>query len=141
MNAKNNSKQRIVIICLIIFGCLLILFFGLRTFHAFQKFDRHGPPPGDFPEKIETDVERVREWMTIPFIAHMYGVPEPILYEALDIPEEGNHKKSLEDLNKEYFPETDGMVMEIVKATLLAHQPPPTPVLTLTVIPPATSSP
>ncbi|MBL8091158.1 MAG: hypothetical protein JNJ43_12560 [Anaerolineales bacterium] len=132
-----NSKQRIIIIGLTILGCLLILFFGLRAFRAFQKFDRHGPPPGDFPEKLETDVERVRDWMTIPFISRMYGVPEPILYDALGISPEGNYKKSLRDLNKEYFPENDGIVIEIVKATLLANQSPPTPLPPLTPIPPS----
>lgn len=137
---KINSKQRAVIIGLTILGCLLILFFGLRSLRAFQKFDGHGPRE-DFPNKIETDVERVREWMTIPFISRMYGVPEPILYEALEIPSDGNNKKSLEDLNKEYFPETDGIVIQIVKTTLLANQTPPTPVPALTVIPPATSVP
>lgn len=128
--SKINSKNRVVIIGLTIFGCLLILFFGLRSFRAFQKFDRHDGPPSlnNFPDKLETDVEQVREWMTIPFISRMYGVPEPILYEALDIPSEGNHKKSLDDLNKEYFPESDGIVVELVKASLLANQTPPTPV-------------
>lgn len=137
--SKINSK-RLIIIGLIILGCLLILFFGLRSFHAFQKFDRHGPHD-DFPDKLETDVERIREWMTIPFISRMYGVPEPILYEALDIPSEGNHKKSLEDLNEEYFPESNGIVIELVKATLLANQTPPTPVSPPTAISPATSVP
>lgn len=139
--SKINLKQRFIIIGLTIFGCLLILFFGLRSFHAFQKFDRHDPRE-DFPDKLETDVEQVQEWMTIPFISHMYGVPEPILYEALDVPfDKKNNKKSLEDLNDEYFPETDSFVIETVKATLLANQSPPTPVPPLTAIPPATSVP
>lgn len=140
MAVKNNSKQRIVIIGLTIIGCLLILFFGLRSLRAFEKFDRRDVRE-DFPDKLETDVERVREWMTIPFIARMYGVPEPILYEALDIPSLGNHKKSLEDLNKEYFPETDGLVIQIVKATLLENQRPPTPIPPLTAVPPLTPVP
>lgn len=140
MNMKNNSKQRIFMTALIIIGCLLILFFGLGALRAFQKFDGHAPPPHVFPEQLETDVERVREWMTIPFIARMYGVPESILYEALAIPAWGNHKKSLEDLNREYFPESDGIVMKIVKATLLANQTLPTPIPPPTAIAPAVTS-
>jgi hypothetical protein len=138
MNTKNTSRQRIFVIGLTIIGCLLILFFGFRSLQAFQKFDRHAPPHGDFPDKLETDVEKVREWMTIPFISRMYGVPQPILYDALNIPRQGNDKKSLKDLNEEYFPETDGLVIQLVKAALLANQFPPTPVPAATMIPPAT---
>lgn len=138
--SKINSKQRAIIIGLTILGCLLILFFGLRALRAFQKFDGRVPHQ-DFPEKLETDVERVRDWMTIPFISRMYGVPEPILYDALGISPEGNHKKSLRDLNQEYFPETDGVVIQLIKAALLANQKPPTPVPPLTAVPPLTPVP
>jgi hypothetical protein len=137
---KINKKQRAIIIGLTILGCLLILFFGLRSLRAFQKFDGR-VPHNNFPEKIETDVERVRDWMTIPFIARMYGVPEPILYKALEIPAQGNDKKSLRDLNEEYFPETEGVVIQLIKAVLLANQSPPTPIPPLTAIPPATAIP
>jgi len=126
MSFKINSKQRAIIIGLTILGCLLILIFGLRSLRAFQKFDGH-VPNNNFPEKLETDVERVRDWMTIPFISRMYGVPEPILYEAVGISGQGNDKKSLEDLNEEYFPETEGLVIQLVKASLLANQRPPLP--------------
>ncbi|MCC7119023.1 MAG: hypothetical protein IT310_10900 [Anaerolineales bacterium] len=122
---EKNPKRRFIILGLTFFGCLLILFFGTRLFHAYQKFNGHGPH--GFAPKLETDVEQVRGWMTIPFISRMYGVPEPILYKALGIPEEGNHKKSLEDLDGEYFPEAAGTALQIVKATLLAHPAPPTP--------------
>lgn len=134
-----TRRQKLFVIALTVVGCLLIIFFGWRAFHAFQKFDRHGPPPhANFPDELETDVERVREWMTIPFISRMYGVPEPILYDALGIPSEGNHKKSLEELNRKYFPETEGIVIQIVKETLLANQPPPTPIPPDTPVPPLT---
>lgn len=127
MPINSSQKQRLIIIGLTVLGCLLILFFGARAFHAFQKFDRHGPPD-HFPEKLETDVEQVREWMTIPFIARLYGVPEPVLYEALAIPfDKKNDKKSLEDLNAEYYPENSGYVINAVKAALRAHQAPPAP--------------
>jgi hypothetical protein len=135
--SKINSKQRVIIIGLTILGCLLILFFGLRSLRAFQKFDGR-VPRDNFPQKIETDVERVRDWMTIPFIARLYGVPEPILYEALEISAEANDKKSLRDLNEEYFPESDGLVIQLIKAALLANRRPPTPLPPLTAIPPAT---
>lgn len=127
MSAPVNKKQRFLVIALTIFGALLIIFFGMRAFHAFRKFNGHRPPPPS-SEFIETDVELIRDWMTIPFIARMYFVPEKFIYEALDISPKDNRDKSLAEINDEYFPETDGLVIELVKAAVLAHQPPPTPV-------------
>lgn len=124
---KTSKIKRAVIIALNILGCLLILVFGLRALHAFRKFSGSPHPPPSSPGEVETDVERIRDWMTVPFIAHMYGVPAEILFEALGIPEEGNRKKNLGTLNREYFPQSDGRVEKIVKDAILAHQSPPTP--------------
>jgi len=122
---------------LTILGCLFVLFFGMRALHAFRKFGGPPPPPHTRGE-IETDVEKIRDWMTIPFISRMYDVPDDFLFEAVGIPREGNFKKSLEQLNKEYFPQTDGLVMDVVKAAILAHQAPGMPDTPLTPLPPLT---
>lgn len=128
MSAQLNQKQRALAVAFTVLGCLLILFFGLRAAHAFRKFGGRIPPPHTRPPgEVETDVERIREWMTVPFISRMYGVPEEILFDALGIPAEGNRKKSLEELNKKYYPQSDGIVEEIVKAAILAHQTTPMP--------------
>ena len=127
MSAQGNSKQRILFIALSILGVMLILFFGLRALRAFKKFDGHRPPP--MAEELQTDVNDIEDWMTIPFISHNYGVPPDILFDALSINGKENHKKSLKQLNDEYYAEQDGYVIETVRATILAHQPPPTPVL------------
>lgn len=94
-------------------------------------------PPSPTGE-VETDVEQIRDWMTIPFISRMYGVPEKILFDAIGISPEGNHKKSIEELDEEYFPEADGYIIERVKAAILAHQSPPMPAAPLTPVPPLT---
>ncbi|HLA08159.1 MAG TPA: hypothetical protein VJ022_11975 [Anaerolineales bacterium] len=132
------TRQRALIVGLIIIGILIIGFFGLRTFHAFREFRGHRPPP---PGEVETDVELIRDWMTIPFISKMYHVPPPELFHALDIPPNGNQDKSLNDLNGEYYPKENGIVLEKVKAAVLANQPPPPPEPAKTDIPPATAIP
>ena len=123
MFAQANPKQRILVIGLIIFGILFTIFFGIRAFHAFKKIDGHRPPP---PGKVETDVELIRDWMTVSFIARMYRVPEKDIFDTLNISPLGNHDKSLKDLNKDYYSDKDGFVMDTVKVAILAHQPPPT---------------
>jgi hypothetical protein len=129
MSAKVSKKQRALVIGLIAVGVLFTTFFGMRAFHALKKFDGHRPPPPGRPGKVETDVEAIRGWMTVPFIAELYQVPAPALFDALKIPpNEENREKSLRDLNREYYPDADSFVLETVKAKVKELQPPSTPV-------------
>lgn len=131
------SRQRALVIGVIALGILIITFFGLRAVFAFREFRRHGPPPLSPLEaqQVETDVELIRDWMTIPFISRMYQVSPRALFDAIGISPMGNSEKNLAQLNAEYFPNQPGMVLEVVKAAVQANQPPPTPVS------PATASP
>jgi hypothetical protein len=124
MSSNAPPKQRALVIGLIVVGIVFTAFFGMRVFHAFRKFNGHRPPP---PGEVETDVELIRDWMTVPFISHMYHIPDEIIFEALEISPKNNRDKSLMDLNQEYYPDTDGFVIDLVKTTILAHQPPPIP--------------
>lgn len=119
--SPDKTKPNYLFIALSILGALFMLFFGLRAFRAFKKFDGHRPP---FPEHLQTDVNDIEDWMTIPFISHNYGVPPDVLFEALNISQKENHKKSLKQINDETFAGQDGYVLETVRQTILAHQPP-----------------
>lgn len=125
--------QRALVISLIVLGVLIVGFFGLRTLRAFREFRGHKPPHPPFApganEQAQTDVELIRDWMTIGFVSHSYHVPPKLLYEALNISPKDNEEKSLKQLNDEYFPAEAGIVMEKVKAAVLANQPPVTPTL------------
>ena len=124
------SKQRILVATLIVFGVLAVGFFGVRTFHAFREFRGHRPPPHPFEnQQPETDVELIRDWMTIPFISRMYHVPPDVLFQALRISPHEDKDKSLKQLNDEYFPEQPGIVEEKIKAAVSENLPPqpPTP--------------
>lgn len=137
------SKQRLLVIGLVVVGLVAVSFFGLRAVHAFRKFGGQRPPP--FPstgaESAETDVELIRDWMTIPFIARTYHVPMPTLFEALDIPIEGNREKSLKELNEKYFAQAPDIVLELIKAAVRANQLPPTAPPPSTALPPLTPHP
>ena len=132
------SRQRLLIIGLISIGVLIVGFFGLRTFHAFRDFHGHRPPPRG---RVETDVEKIRDWMTVPFISRTYMMPDRVLFEAVGIPEDGNHEKSLKDLNDEYYPQASGIMMEKVKEAIRDRKPPPAPEEANTFVPPATATP
>ena len=125
--------QRALVLGLIFAGVLLAGFFGLRAVFAFREFRRHGPPTLPPLQAMqegspETDVELIRDWMTIPYISQTYQVHPRVIFEAVGIPPRGNEEKSLAQLNEEYFPQSPGLVVELVKAVIRASQPPPTPV-------------
>jgi hypothetical protein len=118
-------------------GLVIIAFFGFRLMHELKRW---GPPPGPKPFATTTDVTLIREWMTVPYIAHTYAVPDRMLFDALEIPEKDNRKKSLLDINNEYFPEQDGLVIALIQEAILAFQGqvplPPMPPLAPTVTSP-----
>lgn len=123
------AKQRTVIIGLIIIGILLAGFFGFRALRAFREFRGHRPPPFAPAEaqSVETDVELIRDWMTIPYIAMTYHLHPRLLFDAAGINPRGNEEKSLAQLNEEYYPQDNGIVIEKIKAAVSANQPPSSP--------------
>ena len=136
MNNSMNPRQRNFVVGLILIGLMIIGFFGLRTVRAFRQFHGHRPPPPFSGEKVETDVDLVRDWMTLSFISITYRLPPELLYETLKIPPEGNERKSLKELNDKYYPQAPGLVLELVKSAIRAHQPAPTAGPSLTSVPP-----
>ena len=115
------ARLRTLIFVLIFIGGVLAGFFGLRTLRAFREFRWH--PPASAAERIELDPGLIREWMTIPFVSKMYRIPSDVLFDALEIPAQGNRGKSLKQLNEEYFPRAAGIVLEKVRAAVMANQP------------------
>jgi hypothetical protein len=124
------AKQRALIIGLIVLGILTVGFFGIRALHAFREFRRHGPPPPFAPagsQKIETDVELIRDWMTIPYISMTYHVHPKVLFDAIVIDPKGNEEKSLKQLNNKFYPNSPDFVLQMVKTAVQANQPPTPP--------------
>ena len=109
-----------MILGLVVAGAVIAALFGLRTLHALRGFREHQrlPNVSGVADSPASDVDLIRDWMTVPFIANMYRVPAPVLYEALEISPRGNRDKNLSQLNKEYFPETPGYVKAKIKETL-----------------------
>jgi hypothetical protein len=79
--------------------------------------------------------------MTLQYISMTYRLPPELLYETLQIPPKGNERKSLKELNDKYYPQAPGTVLDVVKATIRASQPPPTAVPPDTAVPGDTAVP
>lgn len=120
-SARSPWEQRLII-GLVVLGLVLIGFFGFRAMRSFLRIQFTGLEPG------VTDVELIRGWMTVPYIATAYGVPEAYLFEQLGVPPEDNQTKSLRRLNATYFNGEPGAILTAVKDAIRqyqADQPPP----------------
>lgn len=106
-----SSWRQFLTVGLIILGLALICFFGLRLVRS------HGHLQRDLRPGV-TDVELVRGWMTVPYVAKAYHVPEDYIFEQLGIPPQGNKDKSLFQLNREYAPGQHGAIINRVKEVL-----------------------
>jgi hypothetical protein len=112
---EDRWKRRLLM-ALLILGILLTGMFGVRTVRTFMQFQSRGL------HTDVTDVEAIRGWMTIPYIAKAYRVPEEYLFAHLDIPPKGNRDKSLARLIQEIAPGEQWVLLESVKAAIREYQ-------------------
>ena len=137
------TKQRIFTIGLIILGVTIVAYFGMKTVQSFKRLHGHGPF-GKPPAANQIDAELVRDWMTVPYIANTYGVPPEAIFKNLEIPAwKENGRKSLKQLNDEFYADSPNIVLVQVKIAIKAFQKqerPPriSPDILLTPVPTAT---
>lgn len=132
------KKQKTLTYVLIAIGALAMIFFGMRAMRSFMRMRGEGPF-GKPPPASQTDVSLVRDWMTVPYVARTYQVPPDALFKALEIPDWENRKKSLKELNDEFYPNQDGAVLAHIQASIQAFQkqepPPPFPATPIFITP------
>ena len=95
-STTRSAYGRVLSITLVVIGVELVGFFGLRAYRAYTRFQP------DAPATALRDVEAIRGWMTLPYIARAYGVPEDSLFAALAIPKAGNARLSVKQLVAKY---------------------------------------
>lgn len=74
---------------ILVVGVALIALFGIRMLNQL-----------DYARKVqsgEIQVETLRGWMTLPYIARTYGVEETTLRTTLGVAAEGNSERSLRE--------------------------------------------
>jgi hypothetical protein len=95
-NLRQSPHRRVITIALVIAGLGMVGFFGIRAYRAYDRFQHDVPATG------LRDVEAIRGWMTLSYIARAYGVPEDALFEALTLPKAGNARLSVKQLVAKY---------------------------------------
>jgi hypothetical protein len=118
--APSASRRLLLTIVLVIVGLGLVGFFGTRAYRAYSRLQPAGLSAGT------SDVEAIRGWMTLPYIARAYGVPEDALFAALDIPTAGNQQLSVRQLVAKY--DRDPLATrQAIQQVLLREQRRPAP--------------
>jgi hypothetical protein len=109
----SRRRQRRWALLSLTLGLALLGLFGLRTWHQ-----------ADYAQRVrrgELQVESVRGWMTLSYIAQTYGVPEAELRAALGVPAEGFEQRSLKDWFKAAQLEP-AQGRERIEALIVAHR-------------------
>ena len=111
-----KSRTASIIIISILLGATLIavVFTALGTVRAVQSLQKQ------HTLAKAGDVHTIRPWMTIPYVAHTYHVPESYLYASLHIPNtHATRHMPLQTLASHYQRPVDSVVHDIQNAILL----------------------
>ena len=122
-----SRKEKLLIMALVLCGLLFIGYFGGGVVRGFLLFRTNPLKPGI------TNVEAIRPWMTIRYIAVAYAVPQEYIFFELEIP--FNQKESDDSLRRlndkhEFGPPTSGEgppILQKVKEAIKKYQKDPVP--------------
>jgi hypothetical protein len=111
------------VVLLILAGVFLTVFYATRLWRVAAEIRRNHLRPG------ATDVGLIQDWMTIPYIARAYKVPEESLWQGLGISPDTNRRKSLHLLDRQYGANQPGFILGKLQKLILEYQSehPPTP--------------
>ena len=124
VSTRKRSYLPILVIILVVIGLALVGFFGWRAFRDYRRLQERGLAPG------VADVEAIRGWMTLPYIAQAYGVPPQALFDGLGIPEAGNEDLSiivLADKHGRDAAEVRQTIQQVIERYLATSTPQPKP--------------
>ena len=122
---KSFTRWQLLAIVLVLVGLGLVVIFGIRSYRSFQTMryiHEEGLDAGT------ADVEAIRPWMTIRFIAVAYAVPQEYIFAELDIPfDRRDSNATLGDLNRKYdfgrpADQDEPPILDKVREAILAYR-------------------
>lgn len=87
------SSRLVITTALIVIGLVMIVAYGLRTVRSYQQI-RYIQEQGF--DMGTADLEAIRPWMTIHFIAAAYGVPEEYIYAELGVTDPNRRRPAVD---------------------------------------------
>jgi hypothetical protein len=124
------TKQRFIIICFFLALSLGATFMATRaTINDVKTVNQHQ----DMANK--GDVRLVRQWMTIPYVSHVYHVPTAVLYSSLQLKDSVTTRHStLQTIALQQKQPVDAIISKVQEAILSYRKSHPfTPYMTSTV--------
>jgi hypothetical protein len=121
IHGKENPKmpikkiqRRFIIICFFLVLALGATFIAtyatindVKTVHQHQEMARAG------------DVRLVRQWMTIPYVSHVYHIPTTVLYSSLQLKDNpANRHSTLQTLAIQRKQSADSVITKVQEAIL-----------------------
>ncbi len=113
-------RRLALVIALMLAGLAMVGLFGMRAYRAYEQIQQ--PAPAGSLD----DVANIRGWMTLPYMARAYGVPEDALFDALAIPRAGNERLSVRQLVDRYGLDPQATRL-LLQQTVLHARPAATP--------------
>lgn len=114
MNARLKLVGTGILLCI---ALGLTAFCAAQTVQAFRRFQQ------EHRLAVTGDVSTIRPWMTVPFIAHFYKVPENYLDQSLHISNDrAVHHLTLRELTGRVKRPLDGLIHDIQHAILNYRQ-------------------
>jgi hypothetical protein len=109
-----STRVKIIITTLCLLAALGVAVFAvINTVQAVHGFQQHR-------ELVKAgDVQAIGSWMTIPYIAHFYHVPESYLYQTLDIGGPVPRHATLHSLATNYHKPVNQLIFKVQKAIIL----------------------
>jgi hypothetical protein len=75
--------------------------------------------------QIHTANEPIREWMSVPFVAHTHHVPASVLFQAIGVrPLEPHDRRSVRHIARELNRPVSQLIAQLQRAIDAAEQPP-----------------
>lgn len=120
---RRFARRRPYLLAAIVVALVVVLIFGGRA--AWRLAWRLAGPP---PPPRQTDVTQIAEWMSVPYVARAYRVPNPELYAALGVEPAGRRTQTIRAIAQERgIPPAQAVeqVRAAVRAWQATHAPPP----------------
>lgn len=105
---KGNAHRHPFLYVFFVVGILCLIAAAILSLSTVQRIHRR-----PLPRPSQTDVSLIQDWMTLPYISKVYGVPEPYLLDQLKITPADSKGKNLKALAASLNESSETLVQKV----------------------------
>jgi hypothetical protein len=99
-------RQTLLLVAAFFLAIAATFFFGYRAGRTARHIHQRNEP--------------IKSWMSVPFVAHTYHIPEPVLFQAIHVPPNPRDHRPIRDIARaENLPSAE-LIRELEKAVASA---------------------